>query len=75
MPNLQPVPSFLHRISRDGSWVSVCMRCLEIAARTPEEYFLAAGETGHCCEDCWQFTSRVGVAMTSVWPVPLEKRN
>jgi hypothetical protein len=45
-----PQPAFTHRRNADGSFDSICSRCLEIAASAQKEQELGSLEWMHVCD-------------------------
>jgi hypothetical protein len=45
-----PLPVFPHRQNRDGSFDSICLKCLLTVASVRMEAELAAREKNHVCE-------------------------
>ena len=49
MTQMSP-PAFIHRYRKDGSIVSICIRCFAVVAKEDKENDLATREQEHLCD-------------------------
>jgi hypothetical protein len=47
---LQPIPSYLHKANRDGSFDAICLRCFMTAGSAPTIANLGQAEVQHVCD-------------------------